>query len=153
MWLWRFQGVGETTVPACPWPHLYKKITRGLEFQSVGNNHTMPLPSWTTSELHHMDSESALPRAKRIHQTPAASCQEGRKNHQTSIGVHPKIWGAPLSINQIIRAHPKHSSKQQLTKPCLGFDHGVHLLWTSHAIKALVRNPCAITTLFAPVKS
>jgi hypothetical protein len=50
-----------------------------------------------------MDSVSALPQAERIHQTPAASCQEGRKNHQTSIGVHPKIWGAPLSINQVIQ--------------------------------------------------
>jgi hypothetical protein len=34
-------------------------------------------------------------------------------------------------------------------KQCLGFDHWVHLLWTSPAIKALVRNPGAFTTLFA----
>jgi hypothetical protein len=33
------------------------------------------------------------------------------------------------------------------------FDHGVHLLWTSPAKKALVRNPSALTTLFVPGKS
>jgi hypothetical protein len=32
-------------------------------------------------------------------------------------------------------------------------DHGVHLLWTSPALKALVRNLSAFTTLFAPGKS
>jgi hypothetical protein len=41
----------------------------------------------------------------------------------------------------------------KLSKPCLGFDHGVHLLWTSPAIKALVCNLSAFTTLFAPGKS
>ena len=40
-----------------------------------------------------------------------------------------------------------------MSKPCLGFDHGVHLLWISPAIKALVRNLSAFTTLFAPGKS
>ena len=40
-----------------------------------------------------------------------------------------------------------------MSKPGLGFDHGVHLLWISPAIKALVRNLSAFSTLFAPGKS
>ncbi len=40
-----------------------------------------------------------------------------------------------------------------IVKTMFRFDHGVHLLWTSPAIKALVRNLSAFKTLFAPGKS
>jgi hypothetical protein len=43
--------------------------------------------------------------------------------------------------------------KQPRSNHVIGFDHGVHLLWTSPAKKALVCNLSAFTTLFVPDKS